>query len=410
MNEIIHLKPGLASLQEELNGLRTCAWHSDPNCIKNPTTGKLLPVLANVLIALRSDPELKDKINYDEMQRAPVWERQRPATDADITKVQEYLQHAGISRISKDTVHQAVDCYAREHGYHPVRDYLNALSWDGVARLENWLSTYLGCEPTPYVSGIGRMFLISMVARIYVPGCKVDHMPILEGPQGILKSTACRILGDQWFSDSLPEVTAGKDVAQHLRGKWLLEVSEMHAMNKAETTLLKAFLTRDIERYRPSYGRLEVIEPRQCVFVGTTNKDSYLRDETGGRRFWPAKCGDIDVNQLKLDRDQLFAETVTRYRKGEHWWPDREFERMHIMPQQAARYEGDAWTDPVMNNLRTLTRTTIREIATNALGLDIRHLGMPEQKRIAAILIGLGWVPQRNKHDRWWEKPAEMGG
>jgi hypothetical protein len=141
MSEVIHLNPALASLQEELNGLRTCAWHSDPNCIKNPVTGKLLPVLANVLIALRSDPELKDKINYDEMQRAPVWERQRPATDADITKVQEYLQHAGISRISKDTVHQAVDCYAREHSYHPVRDYLNALNWDGVARLDTWLAS-----------------------------------------------------------------------------------------------------------------------------------------------------------------------------------------------------------------------------------------------------------------------------
>jgi predicted P-loop ATPase len=389
-----------------------------PKCIKE--SGKPLPVLANALIAIKATMPLA--FAYDEMLRAPMLMvsltgensfTPRIVRDVDVGLVQERLQHAGLTRVSKDTVHQAVDMRAHACPFHPVRNYLGSLSWDGRERLPTFMSSYFGAENTIYNAKIGTMFLISMVARIYEPGGKVDHMLVLEGPQGALKSTACHVLGGDWFSDNLPDVGSGKDVAQHLNGKWLIEVAEMHAMNRAEATQLKAFITRRTERYRPSYGRKEVIEPRQCTFIGTTNKDTYLRDETGGRRFWPVKVGAIDIDALRRDRDQLFAEAVAQYRRTATWWPDKDFEREHIMPEQAARYESDAWEETIASYIATKTRVTIGETAREALHIETARIGTADQRRIAAALERLGWRRERpdGKTDwegkRWWVRAGE---
>lgn len=371
--------------------------------------GAPLNTLANVMIGMRTDPQLRQIVAYDEMlcastllRPAPTFGTKpsaepfgaRPVSDADVSAIQEYLQLSGLRKISKDVVHQAVDLRAQENAFHPVREYLDGLAWDGRERLKGWLATYLGADPSPYASGIGFMFVVSMVARIFDPGCKCDYMMVLEGPQGARKSTACAILGGEWFSDSLPDVNAGKDVAQHLPGKWLIEIAEMSAMSRAESAGLKAFITRPVERYRPSYGRKEVIQPRQCVFIGTTNKSAYLRDETGGRRFWPVKVGKIDTDALERDRDQLFAEAVVAYRAGAHWWPDGAFEREHIAPQQEERFEADAWEDVISSFLMSRTVTTVKEVGTSeeCLNIERGRLGTADQRRIAAALERLGWV------------------
>jgi predicted P-loop ATPase len=378
-------------------------------------TGKPIPNLHNALIVLRADPAFQQLFARDEMLCDVLLLRTlddeaeftaRPLTDVDVGRVQEQLQAMALVRLPKDIIHQAVDIVAHQRRFHPVRDYLNGVTWDGVPRLQSWLIDYLGAESTPYIMSIGKMFLVSMVARIFEPGCKVDHMLIVEGAQGELKSTACRILGDQWFSDNLPDVTAGKNVSQHLRGKWLIEVAEMHAMWRAEAALLKNFISRTTERYRPSYGRREVNEPRQCTFLGTTNKDTYLRDETGGRRFWPLKAGTIKTDALAEDRDQLFAEAVKLYRDGVPWWPDRAFEREIIMPEQAARYEGDPWEDNIKAYLETVSKVTVSQVARTAVGLETARIGTVDQRRVAAVLEQLGWrrLPKDREGKRWWSK------
>jgi len=191
------------------------------------------------------------------------------------------------------------------------------------------------------------MFLVSMVARVFRPGCQADHAPILVGPQGELKSSACLVLaGEEHFGDHMPDIHS-KDASQYLRGKWLIELPELAALNKGDIESWKAFVTRREEKYRPPYARRDVVEPRQCVFAGTTNQQEFLRDATGNRRFWPIQTGRIDIKALESDRDMILAEAVSLFKNDEQWWPDKDFERNHIVPEQEARVAVDLWLEPI---------------------------------------------------------------
>ena len=197
----------------------------------------------------------------------------------------------------------------------------------------------------PYHRAVSRSLLISAVARVFEPGCKADHVPVLEGPQGGGKSTSIGVLFSPWFSDDLAELGT-KDAAMQVRAAWGVEISELAAMTRGEIEKVKAFISRSTDIFRPPFGKRVVSVPRQSIFIGSTNSDKYIRDETGGRRFWPIACGSIDIDALDRDRDQLWAEAVQLYYAGVQWWLN-DAETVHATAEQEARRVEDAW-EPVI--------------------------------------------------------------
>ena len=248
-------------------------------------------------------------------QTHPIGTRRAPFVWSDIEDIESaaWMQRNGI-HVTTHTTNQAILATTRKRSFHPIRDYLNALAWDSIPRIDDWMLRYLGCDNSACTRAVGAKWLIGAAARIFQPGSKNDSCLILEGEQGTKKSTALRILAGEWFSDDMPEL-GSKDAALNTRGVWIIGLSELDAMTAADVSRIKAFMSRAVG-LRPPYGRHPIDAPHECVFAGTSNHDVYLKDETGDRRFWPVRCGpNIDVQSLLRDRDQLWAEAVHRYRK-----------------------------------------------------------------------------------------------
>lgn len=316
--------------------------------------------------------------------------RPHPITEADLTATLRWFNRNGFPDATRNIVADAVFATAAQSVIAPVRHYLEALSWDGVERISTWLSAYGGADDLPITRRMGRAWMISAVARALQPGCKADCALILEGGQGVGKSSAARVLASEdWFSDSLRDLDS-KDASAALRGRWIIELPELSAMRRSEVEAVKAFLSRTEERYRPPYGRTEVIEPRRCVFIGTTNRTDYLNDDTGNRRFWPVTIKRFDLAALGRDRDQLWAEAVAAYRAGEQWWLDREAETA-AAAITSQRQADDPWESKVLEAVIGKTHISTREVL-GALCLDIAQQTKGHSMRVAGILTRAGWV------------------
>lgn len=371
--------------------------------------GKGNPIwcMANALFVLRNHADWHDVLAYNEFTGRSVLLKPIPGTtplkadfprdmrDGDYTAATVWFNQAGFHTAAKQVTADALEMAAQDSVIHPVRQYLKSLAWDGKPRLRSWLQVYCGAEVTSedharYVQEAGYCWAISAVARIFRPGCKADAALILEGRQGCGKSRGLKALaGPEFFGDSLPPMTS-KDASTYLRGLWIIELAELSNINKAEVEHIKAFITRTEERFRPPYGRNEIAFPRQCVFAGTTNRDDYLRDDTGNRRFWPITVTEIDVEAIEEDRDQIWAEAVHHFRSGEQWHMAVDvLDLAH--DQQSERQADDPWGDAIAEFLRGRKSASPSMLAVECLGIDIGRVNRGDQNRIVSILRQMGW-------------------
>jgi putative DNA primase/helicase len=377
--------------------------------------GTVRPALLNILYVLEQDPAWQGRLGYNLLlndivlrQRPPYlaeavpW-MPRPVTEQDWAETANWLQRTYHLYVSSPIVGEGLTTYGFRFPFHPIRDYLRGLVWDGTPRLELFLHTYCHVADTAYSRGVSRHTLRAAVARILDPGCKVDTLTILEGEQGLGKSMTWRILaGDDWFTDGLPDLH-DKDAAQTLCGKWFIELAELSQFHRSEIETVKSFLSRQADHYRPSYGRRAATFPRQQIFVGTTNADHYFKDRTGNRRYWPVTVeAPCDLAGLRRDRDQLWAEAVAQYEAGARWYMDAELEQL-AREEQAQRLELDDWEDRVIahaetfrhfNHDRTLSYITTLEVLTDCLHLENALLHtVTNTRRVGSILRGHGWKP-----------------
>jgi predicted P-loop ATPase len=373
---------------------------------------RIVANLANLVLIMRKAPKWRRVLAYDQfnarvvIRERPPWGQEEPDTpwtDHHESLARVWFQSQKINASAGD-VGRAVQAAARHNPFHPARAYFESLVWEGVSRLDTWLIDYFHAEDSAYIRAIAPRYLISGVARIYQPGCKVDHLPIFEGPQGRQKSEALRTLAvrDTWFTDRLSHLQS-KDAALETAGVLIVEIAEMDALIRASASTAKSFISRRRDRFRPPYGKHMISLPRQCIFAGTINPpaDGYLKDPTGARRFWPVAChGMIDRDGLEQVRDQLWAEAVHRYKSGARWWLETPELEALAAAEQATRFIVDAWEGPIREWLENRIDVAIPEVLEHALGFPRQDWTESAQKRVGKILHRLGFAKCRPRTEK----------
>jgi putative DNA primase/helicase len=370
--------------------------------------------LENVLTTLRHCPEWRGVVRYNAftdrvelvgaLPQAPshrVTFQPGPWREGYSLWVAAWLHDRLGFEVSIDMVERAIDEIARQTPWHPVRDYLHDLRWDGKPRLATMLSDFFGADDTEVTRAIGAKWMISAVARVMEPGCQVDHILVLEGPQGTRKSSALKVLvGEEWFRNSAIDIR-GKDAVMALRGCWVYELDELDGLRGRDATRVKSFLTCRRDSYRPAYGRRVVDVPRECVFAASTNEERYLVDTTGNRRFWPVRCRTIEVDRLASLRDQLWAEAAYRYCAGEPWHIDSSQLAAQFRQEQADREEIDPWVGLTNEWLSGLDQAdhsngvTTHRALVEGLRQNPGSTTRRDETRMGGVLKALGWEKRR---------------
>lgn len=381
--------------------------------------GELVACLANVHDILANSEEWRGVIAFDEFAQRVVKLKPPPyqgGVAGEWESTDDSLTAMALSRAYKFTpssplIAESIEVIARQNGFHPVRRWLCSLTWDGVPRLSDWLDDFMGVAKSEYSMRVSRWYLLGMVARVMRPGVKFDYCLVLEGTQGLLKSSAFAVIGGDWYGDTDINLD-NKDSMSALQGKWIYEFAELGSLARHESSKQKSFISRQIDEYRPVYGRRQIRCPRQVVFGGTTNEDwGWNKDPTGGRRFWPVMvANEVNIEGLRAAREQLFAEAFVRYEEGEKYWPDSKEQRDIFDPEQLKREQQDSIIDLlhdwVFNQRNDFS---LAKAARDGLDVDASKLTRDLQTRIGHALKKLGCekVEKRNDVTRYWYKPPQ---
>jgi putative DNA primase/helicase len=406
-------------------------WLSDLNKNKN---GNLLQTMHNALMILQNDPKIKGSLGTNEFSgKIGVcgdlpWRKLKREdynnrwSDTDRAYLLAHMEGYGLKTAAK--IDEAARIIFDRNSFHPVKEYLQGLQWDGKERLETLFIDYLGVDDTAYTRAVTRKSFVAAVNRVYQPGCKFDYVTVLVGAQGAGKSTIISKMGKHWFSDSLEDMR-GKDAYGQVHGNWIIELGELNATRKADIEKVKHFITKQVDEFRPPYGRHEITLPRQCVFFGTTNDKQFLTDITGNRRFWVLEVNEKQITKdiwkdLNDEVDQLWAEAKTRYMLGEDLFLAGKLEELAKVEQDKFRVEDplevlirdflgtkrpkdwdeldaitkSSWvrTDEEEEDLMKLDRTNAQQIWVEVQGNALAHMNRYDSRQINAILYELpGW-------------------
>lgn len=386
---------------------------------QNLTGTAYMSNIHNIDLMLMNHDNFAGRFAFDEftertmcMQR-PSWVQSdggvwvpTPMQDEGLTHLTAALQGAGLKAANHSEVARCLDAVARKNGFNSLQDYLGSLVWDGTPRIDHWLHRYCQTSDTVYEQKAGAWWLISAVARAYVPGVKVDHVLLLEGLQGVKKSTTWMIVArrQEWYLEYTEDLKTAEGRKQ-LRGRWIIALPELSALSKKEARDVKAFVTRQSENYRDIFEKYYRDHARSSVLCGDTNDEQYFTDRTGNRRYWPVATGVVQANDLDADMDQLWAEAVVRYRAGDRWWPDdvadAEFIRLQAA-QTEKRRKDDVWHQHIVDWLDRETAAG-REVdalpnATNLafkiIGIQVKDVKQADAEQIGGVLKLLGYERQ----------------
>lgn len=378
--------------------------------------------ISNILVILTRHPDWEGTLAWDDFAQRKIWRKPAPiingARGSRPLEGENYEDHhtdyIGCWMIreldvkfSEKDLEKGVVLASRENRINAVQLYLKKCGElfkrnGSKGLLDSWLTSICNVAKSQTADLFGRLWLISAVARAFTPGCQADHVLILEGPQGCRKTSALRIIGGEWYQGSLSNINNPLEAAYQLQGKWIIDLSELDALGGARNSRIKAFFDSTQDSFRWKFSRHESTVQRACVFCSTTNKSTYLKDPTGGRRFWPVVVGTrIDTTSLRDVRDVLLGEAYCEWVSGSKWWlTDDEAD---VLELQRDRYIGDPWAEAVHDAVAGKLVTTVAEVMDSMM-IDTIHRNLISQKRVVAILRREGFRQKRDRNKRWYER------